>query len=148
MHIPGVSVRKASGSGLTWTLDDEDSEDDAIARLLATLDDWGDIDWDDCTMLPCCSSTRTKRTTGFDISIEQGMVQITHTGLVVVGAYVVLRVEIWRTDLDTMDDEPAYTIDFEGTVDMSGDCTWEFLLPNEAGYTHFLNSYKFLGFVP
>jgi hypothetical protein len=48
---------KAVSDDLRVDLQDEDTDEDALTRLKATLPAWDDIEWVPCLMLPCCASS-------------------------------------------------------------------------------------------
>lgn len=144
---------KAFGTNsLVYTLSDEDTEADALVRLKATFEDWDatGFDWSPCDDFPenaCCYSWWYNRgDTDIDFAYQEARAHVHVTGLVVVNAYVVLKVEIWQIDLVTMEASLYSTEMYESTVDMSGAADWEFNLPNVQGFSFYVANYAFYGF--
>jgi hypothetical protein len=129
--IPGCTFH-----GVVWTKDpvstlqeqltDEDTETDAISRLLAgaggTWSSWtvtGNGSGGTCIPSSCCLSRYEQRTTGFGFVYQEAQFQINQTGLVANTPYNV-SVDLWRRAFGTGSFAFWKTITVAGTTDSSG----------------------------
>ncbi len=124
--IRGSDSVKASGS-VTLNLTDEDTADDAIARLLAgpggTWSAWG---------VGSCVASYEDRT-GFSFHYTEAQWRIFKTGLLPNAAYSAV-IEIWRAPWGTPDFVLFQTIDASGTSDPDGNLDMEGDVPLELGF--------------
>jgi len=132
----GIQSRNFSGV-VNISLSDEDTEDDALSRLVSTLPDWSTIDWgsDDCF------SERGSRSTNSFV-YQECKIRLRTTGLTAAGLSVI-RCFISRINLDTLVDEPAEEQTFSTYADDLGGSEFEFDLPVVAGYKYYLNHVEF-----
>lgn len=149
--IDGSNYKKGSG---TWKqiLSDEDTEEDAIARVIAALvaaPPSSDPDgWDDFALcngdstLPCCVSEWHPRPNSYTFDYYEAQFRILATGLIADG-FNVVAVKIQRTNLTTSETEPAETQIFEVYADEFGELTFDIDLPNVPGFSHFVSEVKY-----
>lgn len=125
----------------TETLSNEDTEENAIARLLAAAS-W--TSWASSSLAACNSSWAIR--TGFTFAYiqAQGRINVT-TGLSALTSYLI-RVTISRTDLDTMETEESQVLEFLVETDGSGDIAYEFDIPAERGFSTFISAINFYAF--
>ena len=151
----GSNYVKSSG---TWrqVLSDEDTEEDAIARVIAGLiasppsadpDGWSDFGL--CNgdgTLPCCTSEWALRPSSYSFDYNEAEFQINATGLNAAGFSVVV-VKIKRVDLSTMEEEDAEEQVFETYADGGGEISFEVLLPVARGFQHFVHEVRYYSLV-
>lgn len=118
---------------LKWTLSDEDTESDALARLTPTLPDWSSIDWEGCTSFPCGGSVWGHLVGLADAPYQEGQFRIVSTGLYA-NAFTLIIVPIYRTDLDTMETVLQENREFEVISSITGTIDYEFEFPIEIGF--------------
>lgn len=128
-----------SGSA-TKILSEEDTEDDAITRFrnansYPAPSLCASFTVPNLTPLNCGPSSRELRVSGRTFDFQESENTLTISNLVPSQDYDV-RVEITRTDLDTMVSELAAYYEFTDTADGSGEINDTFDTPNVAGYSH------------
>jgi hypothetical protein len=141
---PGSEVGRTITGVVGVTLLDEDTEEDANARLLATLLDWEDIDPVECSVLPCCEAIYTKREEPdpFEWSYQEARCDLHIEGLTA-GGFAAIRAHIWKTDHDTLISSEHSILQFETYADGFGGADFAFELPIERGFTTYIKKFEF-----
>lgn len=142
---PGIncSMRQTIGS-MTLALADEDTDENAIARLLAgdggIWSDWtlvGDGTGDTCLPWVCCLADWQSRTTGFDIDYHEAQVRLVNYPLSLEGltAYEI-KVDIYRRVQGSSGTFLLYqTLTYPETTDIDGDFpAFDIDVPNDEGF--------------
>jgi len=137
---------RASAESFVATLSDEDTNDDAIARLLAgaggTWGGWSATanDGSACAPSVCCLAQWSIRTTGFDIAYNEAQFRVdgTSAGLTPLTNYTI-KVDIYRRVSGSLG---AYTLfetqDFPITTDADGNFAFfDGDVPNDEGFQTF-----------
>lgn len=122
-------------SGLrTWTLSDEDTEADAIARFQAanSFGSWLEVGVD-CSVPACCLAKYEERTAGFSFGYQDAQFKVIATGLTPSTNYDAL-VRIYRREYGVGDYELYDTMIVPGTTDGSGNFEVTDDVPNDVGY--------------
>jgi hypothetical protein len=124
--IPGGSFLRPSQPTAFETLSDEDTETDAIARLLAgaggTWSGWtvtGDGSGGTCLPASCCLSRYQQRIVGFSFIYQEAQFQINQTGLLANTVYNV-SIDLWRRSYGVGSFAFWKTIIVNGTTDNIG----------------------------
>lgn len=139
----GVYIKK-SGDSLTWTLSDEDTDDDAVARLLAGgggtwsgYTQTGDGSSGTCVPASCCRANYQQRT-GFSFGYQESQFKLVMTLLDPSTNYVV-NVEVYRRLSGSSDPWALLLVSpFGFTSDGSGNFTiTDQDVPNLEGYETF-----------
>lgn len=121
----------ASGE-ITFALSEEDTEEDAIARLEATFADWSTITGG--SVGSSCVANYSARTTGFDISYTKARVFVTGSGYFALWTYAI-RFDVMRRASGTADPFlKVAEIDVELPADGTGAIDTYFDVPQERGF--------------
>jgi hypothetical protein len=145
--IPDVSTSFSRPSNPTAaeTLSDEDTDQDAIDRLLAgaggTWSAWFDAGGTGCTGVPppCCLARWEERTTGFSFTYQESQYRVTASGLNPSTSYTA-RVEIYRRTFGSGTYTLFQTLTVNGTTDGSGDFSEDGDVPNEEGFESYAHA--------
>lgn len=113
----------------TATLTNEDTDDNAIVRLL------NDSDWGPCTGIPCCLAQWQVRT-GQDFIYNEARWALTFSGLNPGQRYGSI-VETFRRVYGVGSYVPFQTIMVTGTADGTGNLVINGIVPNEIGFQTF-----------
>lgn len=143
---PGFFYRKLFGEDVTATLSIEDTDDDAIARLLAGAggiwSSWtpvGDGTGGTCINYVCCLARYEERTTGFTFTYQESQYRVEKTGLIPSTLYYA-HVEIWRRPFGSGSYVSFETLVVSGTTDGSGNLLIEGDVPNDIGFETYAQS--------
>lgn len=123
----------------TQTLSDEDTNDDAIARLLAgsggTWGSWIVQGATGCTGSPpsCCLARYQERTSGFSFIYQESQFRVTASGLDPSTSYNA-RVEIYRRTYGSGSYALYQTMIVSDTTDGSGNFSADGDVPNDEGF--------------
>lgn len=124
----------------TLTLGDEDTEEDAIARVIAPgWSEWTPVS-ETCQNPGCCKSAWEERVTGFGFIYIEAEFKVKKTGLTPGQAYDI-AVDLYRRIYDTGEYELYATMELSATVDGSGILeTNATAVPNDVGYETYASS--------
>jgi hypothetical protein len=134
----GNGWRLQSGS-VTAALTTEDTEADAITRLLAgaggTWGSWITSGAVGCTGTPpsCCLAQREARTTGFSFIYQESQFRVVKTGLTA-GVTYGIQVKIYRRTYGSGSYALYQTLTVTATADGSGNATFSGDVTNDSGY--------------
>lgn len=133
----GSKYLKPLSDSLVATLSVEDTEADALERLILTLDDWDDISFGDPGS--GCSAVWGVCTSGFTFPYTEGQMRV--TGSAYYGSWdYTLRFDIMRRAAGSSDPfTKVGEIDVTLPSDGSGDIDETFDVPNERGYETYLS---------
>jgi hypothetical protein len=130
------------------TLSEEDTEQDALDRLLAgaggTWDSWRSPGGTGCTGTPppCCLARWEERTSGFSFVYQEAQYRVTASGLNPSTSYSA-RVEIYRRTFGSGTYTLFQTLIVSGTTDGSGAFSEDGDVPNEKGF----ESYAYAAYI-
>jgi hypothetical protein len=130
--------RKLTASSITDTLSVEDTDADAVTRLLATSPSW--TSWSAAASLPAAAADYDARTTGFTFDYEQTQLRANYTGMPAGWPFKV-KVRIAKVDQTTSAVSTVQTLNFNPTADGSGAATWTVdVVPAAPGFTYRVQS--------
>jgi hypothetical protein len=120
------------------TLSIEDTDADAVTRLLATSPTF--TDWSAAASFPAAAADYDARTTGFTFDYEQTQLRANYTGMPASWPFKV-RVRIARVNIATGAISTTQTLNFNPTADGSGAATWTVdVVPAAPGFTYRVQS--------
>jgi len=132
----------------TETLSEEDTEQDALDRLLAgsggTWSTWDTSGSGGCSgpPYPCCLARWEERTSGFSFTYQEAQYRVTASGLNPSTSYSA-RVEIYRRTFGSGTYTLFQTLIVSGTTDGSGAFSEDGDVPNEKGF----ESYAYAAYI-
>lgn len=134
VQIGSLSLwRKLTSSTLTDTLSVEDTDSDAITRLLATSPAWSS--WSTVSSFPGAAADYDARTAGFTFDYEGAQLRATYSGLPV-GWPFKARVRIAKVNQTTGASSTVSLVDYRLLADGSGDATFTVdIQPTAPGFT-------------
>lgn len=138
----GKYFRRPSQSSRTETLSVEDTDDDAITRLLASANFSNYVAAVNCVSSECCLAEYEQRTTEFNFTYTEANYQMTLSNLSPESEYCVI-VDIWRAPYGSANYAPFETREYSVTTDANG--FWEDydeILPDGPGFQWILYNFK------
>lgn len=137
--IGGGLYRKVTSSSIEDTLTDEDTDLDAITRLLASTEGaWGA--WGVVSSFPAAAATYTARTTGFTFTYQNTQLRANYTGMPV-GQTFTVKVRVTQETLATGAIATFFTYNYSLTADEDGAATFTVdIIPAYPGYTYRVQS--------
>jgi hypothetical protein len=126
-RFPSAGYHKTIVDTLDITLSDEDTEQDAINRMILNSG------WSDWIPDGQCIASREARTTGYTFDVAAAQFQIVATG-VTPGFVVTAEVPIYRRAIGGGAFTLYQTITYEETANGSGVATIETDVPNDPGF--------------
>ncbi len=133
-----TTSRQEYGRESYITLSDEDTEDDAINRLLSgPAGNWGN--WTGCPVMPpfCCIVRYEERVDDFDFDYLEGEWRIIQPGLTPGKSYSI-EVEYWRSAYGAGMYALFQTVTYAASADGNGVAEFGATIPNEVGFETFV----------